>query len=51
MSEKLSSDVPPVPEYRGDIKEWARDLAIYLERILRSHNDDIQLLHETKQDA
>jgi len=51
MSEKLSGDVPPVPEYRGDMKEWARDLAIYLEQILRSHNEDIQQLYDTKQDA
>lgn len=51
MSEKISGEIPPIPEFRGNIEEWARDLGIYLESILRDHNDDIKKLHEVKQDA
>ncbi len=51
MSEKISGDVPPLPEFNGNMKEWTRDLVIYLERVLRDHNSDIQQLYETKVDA
>lgn len=51
MSDKISGDVPAIPEFRGNMKEWAKDLTIYLEQQLRDHNDDIQQLYDTKQDV
>jgi hypothetical protein len=51
MSAKISPDVPAVPEYRGNMQEWARELTIYLEQVLRDHNQDIEQLYEVKQDA
>ncbi len=47
-TEKLSGDIPPPPEFRGDMREWARELSIYIEQQLRSHNSDIQNLYELK---
>jgi len=51
MSDMISSDVPPVPELRGNVREWARELQIWLERQLRDHYEDIKQLHEVKADA
>lgn len=51
MSEKISGDIPPVPEFRGNLQEWSRDLTVYLERVLREHNADIETLHQVKQDV
>jgi len=50
MSEKISSGVPPVPAFNGNVQQWAQDMTVYLERVLRDHDADIQLLHNIKQD-
>lgn len=51
MSEKLSGDVPPPPEFNGNVANWAREMGIYIEQVLRDHNEDIRNLYETKADA
>jgi len=42
----ISGQIPPVPEYRGDLKEWTREISIYLERILRDHQEDLKNIDE-----
>lgn len=39
-----STEIPRCPEYRGDINVWSRDLAKYVETILRQHRYDIMNL-------
>jgi hypothetical protein len=47
----ISGDIPQVPQPQPDLERWAREMVIYLEKVLRDHNMDIQNLYDTKADA
>jgi hypothetical protein len=42
---KISGEVVSVPEFNGNMRDWSRDLKIFLEQILRDHNADIRSLY------
>lgn len=51
MSTKQIADPRPVPEFRGDMQAYARELALYLETHLREVNQELDRLHDVKADA
>jgi hypothetical protein len=48
MSGIISSEIPPVPEFTGDVKSWIREISIYIERILRDHHEELKSIYSNE---